>query len=90
MISFQVNDMHCGHCVRSITQAVNGLDAAARLQFDLGRHQVHIASAAADAAPLAEAIRTAGFSPAAIGPPAPNASPGGPGSAPVRKGCCCG
>ena len=87
MISFQINDMTCGHYARSITQAVNNLDAAARLQFDLGQHQVHIEPAAADSAQLAAAIRAAGFTPLPLPPAAPGANPG---SAPARKGCCCG
>ena len=87
MISFQVNDMRCGHCVRSITQAVTGLDGAAQLQFDLRQHQVHIDSAAADAAQLADAIRAAGFTPEAM---ARNQAAPTPGAAPARKGCCCG
>ena len=86
MISFQINDMTCGHCVRSITLAVNNLDAAARLQFDLGQHQVHIEPAAADGAQLAAAIQAAGFTPLPLPPAAPSV---GPGSAPARKGCCC-
>lgn len=87
MISFQVKDMSCGHCVRSITQAVTGLDAAARLQFDLAQHLVHIEPVAADGAQLAAAIQAAGFTPEAIQPPAPRT---GPASVSARKGCCCG
>ena len=87
MISFQVNDMSCNHCVRSITQAVASLDANAELQFDLGQHQVHIAGASADGAQLAAAIQAAGFTPVPLQLPVAGA---GPASTPARKGCCCG
>ncbi len=66
MISFEINDMTCGHCVSSVTQAVKALDAQAQVQVDLGRHRVDIESAAADAAALAAAITDAGFTPVAV------------------------
>ena len=86
MISFQVKDMHCGHCVRSITEAVQGLDPAARLKIDLDQHLVQV-DAAADAAQLAAAIRQAGYTPVPIPTSAALAAAG---PAPARKGCCCG
>ena len=42
MISFQVNDMTCGHCVSTITKALKGVDATAKVQFDLATHRVDI------------------------------------------------
>lgn len=66
MISFEINDMTCGHCVSSVTRAVMALDAQARLQVDLERHRVDIEPAAADAASLAAAIADAGFTPVAL------------------------
>lgn len=59
MISFEVNGMSCGHCVKTITRAIQALDATARVQVDLAAKTVsvddsrlpqqHIASAIADA-----------------------------------------
>jgi copper chaperone len=66
MISFEVNDMTCGHCVSSVTQAVKALDAQAQVQVDLARHRVDIEPALADAAALAAAITDAGFTPVAV------------------------
>lgn len=66
MISFEVNDMTCGHCVSSVTQAVKALDAQARVQVDLARHRVDIEPAVADAVALAAAITGAGFTPVAV------------------------
>jgi len=40
MITFEVNDMTCGHCVSSITRAVKALDPAAKVQIDLAAHRV--------------------------------------------------
>lgn len=65
MIAFEVQDMTCGHCVRTITQAVQALDPQAQVQVDLARHRVAIEAARADAAALEDAIREAGFTPVA-------------------------
>lgn len=66
MITFEVQDMTCGHCVSTITQAVKTLDAQARVQIDLARHRVDIEPATADAAALRAAITEAGFTPVAV------------------------
>jgi copper chaperone len=62
MITFQVNDMTCGHCVSSVTKAVKGLDAAAQVSIDLAAHKVQVESAR-PAGEVAAAIREAGFTP---------------------------
>jgi copper chaperone len=86
MISFQVNDMTCGHCVSSLTKALQAADATAKLRFDLAAHRVDIETGLADAAELSEAIKRAGYAPVQI-----NGAKGSdhPGAAPVPKGCCC-
>ncbi len=66
MISFQVDDMSCGHCVASITKAVQTVDAGARVQVDLATHRVAITPGRASAAELGDAIRGAGFNPVAV------------------------
>lgn len=63
MVSFTINDMTCGHCAASITQAVKALDPAATLKIDLPGHRVEIDSAVADAAALRDAIKDAGYTP---------------------------
>ena len=87
MISFQVNDMTCGHCVSSITKAVKALDSGAKVQIDLAAHRVEIDPSRADAVGLSDAIKEAGYTPVAVenNVVAPIAA-----SAPTRKGCCCG
>ena len=67
MIAFEVNDMTCGHCVSSITRAVQELDPQAKLQIDLATHRVEIESVRTDAAQLSHAITEAGFTPVALG-----------------------
>ena len=83
MISFQVNDMTCGHCVNTITRAVKAVDKDATVQIDLAAHRIDIETAAVDAAGLAHAISEAGYTPLAVegaAAPAPAAR---------RGGCCC-
>lgn len=67
MITFEVNDMSCGHCVRAITQAVQEADPGAQVQIDLPGHRVQVQPAAADAAVLKAAIEEAGYSPVQAG-----------------------
>ena len=87
MISFEVNDMTCAHCVSSITKAVKAVDSGATVQIDLATHRVAIEPTKADAAELGEAIKEAGYTPVAVenGGVAAIAT-----SATTRKGCCCG
>jgi copper chaperone len=87
MISFQINDMTCGHCISTITQALRSVDAAAKVQFDLATHRVDIEAVEAHAGQLRDAIREAGYSPVQTESPASGAAAN---VAPVRKGCCCG
>ena len=66
MISFQVNDMSCGHCVSTITKAIRAVDQGAKVEVDLASHRVQIELGEADADELAEAIRDAGYTPVAV------------------------
>ena len=66
MIAFEVNDMSCGHCVSSITQAVKSADKDATVSIDLARHRVEIEPRAADAQALSDAIKDAGYTPVPV------------------------
>lgn len=44
MIELTLPTMTCGHCVKTVTAAVQQVDAAARLQVDLPTHTVRIES----------------------------------------------
>ncbi|KAF1053107.1 MAG: Copper chaperone CopZ [Stenotrophomonas maltophilia] len=57
---FNVKGMTCGHCVRAVTQAIQGRDAAASVQVDLGSGEVRVESRLAEQE-LLEAIREEGY-----------------------------
>ena len=55
-----VAGMSCGHCVKSVTQAVQALEPAAQVQVDLKLGEVRV-SGESSRAQLIEAIRQAGY-----------------------------
>ena len=65
MITFQVNDMSCGHCVGVITRAVKDADRDAEVRIDLSKHLVEIEPNASDTEQLRAAIAEAGYTPIA-------------------------
>ena len=85
MITFEVNDITCGHCVSSITKAVKAVDAGAQVQIDLATHRVSIQPTRADAADLHDAIQEAGYTPMAV---ESAAGITGAIATPARGGCC--
>lgn len=44
MIELTLPTMTCGHCVRTVTETVQRVDADAKLQIDLPTHKVAIES----------------------------------------------
>lgn len=48
MTTFIVSEMTCGHCVKSITQAIQEQDANAELNFDLATKKVSISTTVSD------------------------------------------
>lgn len=62
MLRYTVEDMTCGHCVQTITQALNTLDPAANVAIDLSSKTVEVTSGAGGEA-VAGAIREAGYTP---------------------------
>jgi copper chaperone len=65
MITFEVKDMSCGHCVSTITKALKWTDKDAEVRVDLATHRVDILSSSATADELSDAIRDAGYTPVA-------------------------
>lgn len=61
-IEFQVPDMTCGHCVKTITGAVNEAAPGATVTVDLPTHRVTI-TGAEQADKIEAAIRDAGYEP---------------------------
>lgn len=76
MITFEVNDMTCGHCVSTITKALKATDKDAKVAIDLASHRVQVEPASA------EAIKDAGYTPVPV--QAGSNTPGKP------AGSCCG
>ena len=84
MISFQVNDMTCGHCVSAITKAVQAIDPEAKVHVDLAAHRVSVEAAATNAQQLSEAIEQAGYAPQLLSSQTSPSSASAP-----HSGCCC-
>lgn len=84
MVTFQVDDMTCGHCVGTITKAVKAVDGNAQVNIDLAKHLVEIESTDVDATKLGAAISAAGY--AAVPVTGAVASPS---RSPTRGGGCC-
>ena len=63
MLTFEVKDMTCGHCVSAITKALKAVDADAQVQVNLTDKQVQIDSAHADLNTLVHAMQEAGYTP---------------------------
>jgi copper chaperone len=58
-IEFVVPDMTCGHCVKTITAAVQAAEPAAKVSIDLPAHRVTVEGA--DAGRARAAIEEAGY-----------------------------
>jgi copper chaperone len=67
MIEFDVQDMTCGHCAATITDAVRSVDPTGRCEIDLATRRVKVESAF-PAERIAAAIAKAGFSPVRAAP----------------------
>ena len=63
MLTFEVKDMTCGHCVSAITKALKAVDADAQVQVNLVEKEVHIEPAHADVTSLVAAMQEAGYTP---------------------------
>jgi copper chaperone len=63
MLTLDIPNMSCGHCVRAITQAVTAADPAAKVQADLSAHQVQVDTALSREAVTA-VLTEAGYQPA--------------------------
>ena len=60
MLAFVVEGMSCGHCIRSVTNAVQCVDPAAQVHIDLGTKNVSVTSES-DPERIASAIEQAGY-----------------------------
>ena len=62
MLSFEIPNMSCGHCVRTITEAVQAADPAAQVHADLERHRVDVETHV-ERALVAQRLTQAGYPP---------------------------
>jgi copper chaperone len=84
MVTFEVQDMTCGHCVSSITKAVRAMDPTAQVTADLATHRVQVESTGSDSTQLGDVIRKAGYTPISVeGGAVSTERPA------ARSGCCC-
>ncbi|MBA4110575.1 MAG: copper chaperone [Leptothrix sp. (in: Bacteria)] len=60
MFELQIPSMSCGHCIKAVTEAVQSVDAQAKVQVDLAQHQVTVETSAQRAAIVA-ALAEAGY-----------------------------
>jgi len=60
LYQLQVENMSCGHCVGSVTKAVQGVDPAAQVQIDLASKRVTVESSA-ELGAISAAIVEAGY-----------------------------
>ena len=63
MLTFQIPNMTCGHCVKAVTQAVHAVDPAATVQTDLASHEVKVETTASRESVVAQ-LAEAGYQPA--------------------------
>lgn len=63
MLSFEIPNLSCGHCVRAVTEAVQSLDPLAQVQADLATRRVQVQTTAPREAVLA-ALTEADYAPA--------------------------
>jgi copper chaperone len=63
VIELRIPAMTCGHCVKTVTETVQRVDAAARVTVDLPAHRVAIESMLPEQR-FAEALAEEGYAPA--------------------------
>ena len=59
-MELSIPDMSCGHCRKSVTEAVTRLDPAAKIEVDLAARRARLQTAAAPDAVIA-ALKDVGF-----------------------------
>ena len=60
MYQFVIPNMSCSGCARSVTKALQGVDASAEIDANFAKHQVRVDSPA-DEALLRAALEAAGY-----------------------------
>ena len=84
MVTFEVQDMTCGHCVSSITKAILAMDPTAQVTADPAAHRLQVESTVSDSTKLGDVIRAAGYTPVPVEAGAVSTE-----RPAARSGCCC-
>lgn len=61
-MQFQIDNMNCGGCAKSVTSAIHSMDAQAKVEINLAAKRVSVQSDLAEAA-ISTALQNAGFPP---------------------------
>ena len=61
-MQFQIDNMTCGGCAKSVTKAIHSVDPQAKVDIDLPQKRVTVESGANQSA-VAAVLEDAGFSP---------------------------
>ncbi|MBD9375126.1 heavy-metal-associated domain-containing protein [Rhizobium sp. ARZ01] len=64
-LAFAVEDMTCGHCVRTITTAVEAAFPGAKVSADTATHRVTV-SGISDVRAVSDVIAAEGYTPVAV------------------------
>lgn len=62
-LTLRVPDMSCGHCVASVSNAVREVAGVRDVKVDLDAKRVEVEGDGLELAPVAEAVREAGYEP---------------------------
>lgn len=62
-LTLRVPDMSCGHCVASVSGAVERVPGVSDVQVDLEAKRVEVAGEGLEPAAVAAAVREAGYEP---------------------------
>lgn len=62
-LTLRVPDMSCGHCVASVSDAVRQVEGVSDVSVDLEAKRVDVEGEGLELAPVAQAIRDAGYEP---------------------------
>lgn len=61
MQEFEVSGMTCAHCVRAVTEAIRGVDAAAQVAVDLPAGRVTVRDGTASPEQVVQALAAEGY-----------------------------
>jgi Cu+-exporting ATPase len=74
-MELNVRNMTCGHCIDTVTQAIHGVDAEARVDVDLAKGRVKVEGSRAPSRDFIKAVEKSGY-PAAEAEPAGDSNAG--------------